>query len=279
MTAEIPEILGRGLSAGRWFHAGDFSGGRPVCVLGADIATELFGAGEALGATVRVLGRRFTVVGVAERAGELFGASQDAWLAMPLPIFLRRVDQRVSLEIFVEAAADRPPTMVRRELRELLRRVRRRAPGEADDFTIESAADYRELWGDVSGDASLIATAIAAIASLVGGLVILNVLLIDIASRRSEIGLRRSLGARHRDIFTQVVAEAVVLTVLGGAAGIVVGYTAAATLGSVLSLPIAVSGGSVARALTLALAVGLAAGLVPAARAVRLDPIAALRAG
>lgn len=277
LSWEVPEILTAGLARGRWFSHGESASARPICVLGADVAEELFGDRDPLGESLHVLGRRFTVVGVAERQGELFGSSQDSFLAMPLSTFLNRVGRDVSLTFVFRALPDLDLETAQQQVRGLVRRVRRLDRGAGDDFTIESASDYQGLWSDLTGDISRIALTISAVASLVGGLVIMNVLLIDVARRKQEIGLRRSVGARRRDIMGQVLTESAGLTLIGGVAGLALGYVLAALLDLALPVETWISPSSMVRALAVSLAVGLAAGLMPALRAVRVDPIEALR--
>ena len=231
VSRSVPEILDDRLAAGRWFTDAETEHARPVCVLGSETAATLFPGLDPIGRTVRVLGRRTTVVGVGEARGAILGSSQDDWLALPLATLLDREDERPSLTLYAAVAPGVALDLAREELRSRFRRVRRLAPDEDDDFVLEGASDYRELWRSVSGNAGAVALAVSAVATVVGGLIVMNVLLIDVTRRRREIGIRRSVGARRGEVVLQILLESALLTLGGAVLGLVVGAAVASLVG------------------------------------------------
>lgn len=274
----MPEMVARPVATGRWFHAADDRRGGRVCVLGSDAAAALFPDRDPLGERLTLLGARYTVIGVAEAEGDILGASQDRWVVLPLEEWLARVGRKASLTAFVRPSSGATLAADRDEVRQAVRQVRGLAPGEADDFTLETAEDFLAAWSGLSRGARGVVTAVAAVAVLVGGLLISNVLLLDVVKRRLEMGVRRSVGARRRDVLRQVLVEALGLTLTGGLVGILAAALAALALARTV-LPIAFDAGVVALGLGASAAVGLAAGMLPAWRAVRIEPIEAMRRG
>lgn len=277
LTPEAAEILRTDLALGRWFLEGEDRHRTAVCVLGSDVRDGLFGDEDPIGRRIEVLGRRFQVIGVGAPEGAIFGSSQDNWIAVPLEALLAHTGRRQSLTFVY-----RPETEVGRdggaeELRQAVRIARGLGPGEEDDFTLETAAELLGRWSALSGDVETIAATVAGVASLVGGLLIMNVLLMDLAQRRKEIGVRRSVGARRGDVLRQVLLEAAGLALAGGAVGLVLAGGIAGLLTLLSPVPVWLGPSVAARSLLVALLVGVLAGVLPARRAVRLDPIECLR--
>jgi putative ABC transport system permease protein len=277
VSEEISRILAIELERGRWFLGGEVHGKQKVCVLGWDAARALFGSADPIGRRVALFGERFTVVAVARREGEILGASQDSWVAIPLGVLSARLDRGASLTLVFQVDDAGRMGLAMDEVRARLRSVRGLTPGQPDDFTVESAADFVERWSAISGTAATFALAVSSIALLVGGLVVMNVVLVDVGLRRKELGIRRAVGATRGDILLQIMAESAGLTGVGGLLGLAIGLVVARSLSLFSPVPAALMLGDLLRAMGVALAVGLVAGLWPAWRAVRLDPIEVIR--
>ncbi len=266
-------------SAGEPLADPDIRERRLVAVLGYDVAEALFGVAEsAVGKQIRVAGRQMTVKGVIARKGRVLGQSFDSFVLLPLPtfesIFGRLLTTVVSVKMNdAEAVAG---AMARAE--EAMRVAHRLRPNQPDDFTVDKADALMAFWTSLTGLLFAIIPAIVCIGIVVGGIVIMNIMLMSVTERTHEIGIRKSLGARQRDIRRQFLIEAIVLSALGGVIGVAAGWGLAQLIGSISPLPARVTGWSVALALALGAGTGIVFGVYPAARAARLDPITALRA-
>ncbi|HET9150965.1 MAG TPA: ABC transporter permease [Gemmatimonadales bacterium] len=267
------------------FHAGepltepDVRERRPVAVLGYDVAEKLFGVPESgLGQKIRVAGREMTVKGVIAKKGRVLGQSFDSFVLLPLTtfegIFGRRLTNVVSVKM--NTADEVADGMERAE--EAMRVAHRLKPGQADDFAVDKADALVAFWKNLTRILFAIIPAVVCIGVVVGGIVIMNIMLMSVTERTREIGIRKSLGARRRDIRRQFLIEAIMLSALGGAIGIAAGWGLALLVGAFSPLPARVTAWSVALALTLGAGTGIVFGVYPAMRAARLDPITALRA-
>jgi putative ABC transport system permease protein len=275
----FPEANAMDLEKGRLLNEQDVESDRDVVVVGSDVVKVLFPSGpdEALGQTVRVKGRPFTVVGTFAERPSLFGAAwRNCVVYMPLGTFQRAFGKR---SLHVTFIAKDPKTIrdAEEEAYLTMRTLRGLRPGEPDDFEM---FDNEEATDDLTGltlALSFAAAAICLIALAVGGVGVMNIMLVSVTERTREIGVRKALGARPFSILAQFVTEAVVLTLLGGAAGVALSYGTTWALGRALELPATVPGWAIGLALGSSTVVGLVAGIYPAARAARLDPIEALR--
>ena len=252
---------------------------RPAAVLGFDVADELFGVPErAIGRKVRVGGREMTVKGVIAKKGRVLGQSFDSFVLLPLStfeaIYGRRLTTVVSVKMDDPEAL--PDAMLRAE--EAMRIAHRLRPGEANDFTVDKADALVAFWRSLTRLLFTIIPAVVCIGIVVGGIVIMNIMLMSVTERTREIGIRKSLGATRRDIRRQFFVEAIALSALGGLLGVAAGWGLAAMVSSVSPLPARVTLWSVGVALALGAGTGIVFGVYPAARAARLDPITALRA-
>lgn len=266
------------IAAGTGLTDVDLRGRRPVVVLGWDIADKLYRTAEsAIGRTVRIAGRELTVIGVIARKGKTLGQSFDGFVLMPLPMFESLWGRRQTTVVSVKMreAAEIPGAMARAE--EAMRLAHRLGPREPNDFTVDKADALVAFWSSLTALLFTIVPAVVCIGIVVGGIVIMNIMLMSVSERTREIGLRKALGATRRDIRRQFLVETVLLSVLGGALGVAVGWGLAALVGAVSPLPARVTGWSVGIALTLGAVTGIIFGVYPAARASHLDPIAALR--
>ncbi len=265
-------------AAGAPFGEIDLRQRRLVAVLGYDIADKLFGGpAQAIGREIRVRGTELTVLGVVEKKGTVLGQSWDAFVMLPLSTFETLYGRRLTTVVSVkmptaESVAD---AMLRAE--EAMRIAHRLRPSEENDFTVDTGEGLIAFWSRLTRVIFTVVPAVVGIGIVVGGIVIMNIMLMSVTERTREIGLRKSLGASRRDIRRQFLAEAITLSFLGGLAGLAVGTGLASLVQVASPLPARVSLWSVAVALGLGMTVGIAFGVYPALRAARLDPIEALR--
>jgi putative ABC transport system permease protein len=252
---------------------------RPVAVIGHEIAQKLFdNPAAAVGRKIRVAGREVMVTGVIEKKGRVLGQSFDAFLLLPFSTFEafygRRKTTVVSVKMRSADAVD--PAMVRAE--EAMRIAHRLRPGEQNDFTVDKADALVAFWRQLTRVLFTAIPAVVCIGIVVGGIVIMNIMLMSVTERTQEIGLRKSLGATRADIRRQFLIEAIVLSTLGGLQGVLAGWALAAAVSAFTPLPARITLWSVGVALALGGSAGVIFGVFPASRAARLDPITALRA-
>jgi putative ABC transport system permease protein len=281
-TWSMPPISNQNIVLGRPFTAAEDDHSAHVAIVGADIVNNMLGAGDPLGKEIRVDGDAFTVIGVGEAQGKMFGNSMDNWVAIPLTAFLHdygAYSSDASLQIYVDAGSGgevMESTMD--ELRTIMRIRRHLKPGEADSFTIDSSATFKDMLGKILNSFGAVVASIAAISLVIGGIVIMNIMLVSVTERTREIGVRKALGARRKDILLQFVIESATVSLVGGVIGVVLGIGFAKLLTAVIAFPSVVQLWSIAVALIVAAAVGLFFGIYPAHKASALDPIVALRA-
>lgn len=269
-----------GMQAGRYFSPLETERKRPVVILGAEIAEQLFPGvplGSAIDRRIRVRGMHFTVIGVMESKGSSFGFSQDEFVVIPVGNFQRMFGSRQSLRF---SAKPRSPELVEQsmdEARVLMRLRHRLRPGEDDDFAITSSDTFLSLYNQFTSGIYAALVGIVAMALVVGGIVIMNIMLMVVTERTREVGIRKAVGATYQQILWQFLVEAVTMSLVGGLAGITLGYAAAAAIASFSPLPFVMATWSIVAALATVTIVGLIFGIYPAGRAAKLDPIAALR--
>jgi putative ABC transport system permease protein len=264
---------------GRLFGPAEERLGAPVVVLGAETATTLFGTLDPVGRTVRIRGEPFQVIGVLEKQGSLFGMSMDNRAIGPLRSPLGRMASArgVLNEVLVRTAD--PPAMAAAmiELEGIMRERRRLRPLEANNFEIETAEDSMSFWTRISRMLFIAFPGLVAIALVVGGMVIMNIMLMSVTERTREIGIRKAIGARRRDIVLQVLVESATLSGAGAALGILLGTLLAQIVRAVSPLPAAIAPTWITVAVAMGIGVGVLAGIYPAMRAARMDPVVALR--
>jgi putative ABC transport system permease protein len=280
---EIEQVLNVQLESGRWFNQAEEDHRRQVVILGHDTAKTLFPEPwlDPIGQEVLVEGQAFTVIGIAARNRQsIAGGSnpEDNLAAMPLSTLRKLYPQQKDPVIFVKAtSADAIPQVVD-SVRDLLRRKRRLPSNKPDDFAIFTPDAFIELWGQISTGIFLLMFAVSSVALLVGGVGVMNIMLVSVTERTREIGLRKALGARRRNVLWQFLLEASTLSSAGGLIGILVGSGFAVLIRNAIgSLPTEISLAWVTFAFAVCAAIGIVFGFYPAWKASALDPVEALR--
>jgi len=275
-TANMSYISTRSLASGRFFTPYEDRSAAPVTLLGYGLVDRLFGGANALGQTVRFAGQDLRVIGTMEKIGSVLGRDQDNYVLIPLGTFLRLRGSHHSLTLEIRAGENLFQA-AQDEVRLILRTWRHVLPGAKEDFYIWTPDSYLELWRSISGAFFLVFVMISSIAAVVGGIVIMNIMLVSVTERTKEIGVRRACGARQRDILRQFLAEAVLQCLIGGTVGVLLGFGAATLLRQLTSFPADVKAWVALLGLFFASAIGLFFGIYPAVKAAQLDPVVALR--
>jgi len=276
-TYQMPEVLSRELAEGRYFTRLDEARAAPVCDVGFDIVDKLLPGSDPIGKVIRVDTGECEIIGVAKKRGSVMGQSQDNWVIMPLTTYQAMYARDDSVRLWVKAAGTQALDSTMDEVRMILRGRRHVAYSDEDDFAMETNASFLQLWGSISGTFFGVTIGIASISLIVGGIVIMNIMLVSVTERTREIGLRKSLGARQSDIRRQFLIESSTLAAIGGAIGVLLGILLAKVVTLTTALPSSVQLWSVILGLIVATSVGLFFGVYPAAKAARLDPVVALR--
>ena len=268
------------IEEGRAFTGQEVQASLPVLVLGHDLAEKLFEGQDPLGREVKIFDIPYRVIGVVEKQGNLFGMSLDKFAIAPATSPLKRFvnPPRVVDALAVKANSPAEMRQAMTQAEAVLRSRRHLRPRQADDFALETADEVLDFWGKISGILQYALPFLPGVSLVVGGIVIMNIMLMAVAERTREIGIRKSLGARRRDILRQFLVEATTLAVVGAAAGVAIGIALAALVAATTPLPAAVAPWSIVAGVLLGAGVGIVAGVYPATRAARLDPITALRA-
>ena len=273
--AEIERIEAR---EGRYFTKAEAESRRNVTFIGADVAEKLFSQTSPLGQTIRIDGRPFVVVGVGKEKGSVFGQPQDMYVSMPLPTFLAFYGSRRSLNLSVTATSQETYQDAVEEARVVMRTRRKLSPNEKDNFGIITPSAINELRDQIFGTIQTAAIGITSISLVVGGIVIMNIMLVSVTERTKEIGIRKSIGARRGDILKQFLAESTLLSLFGGTIGITIAYLLAKLVAVLTPVPTALPLLAVTVAFLVSGSVGLISGVYPAWKAAKLNPIEALRA-
>jgi putative ABC transport system permease protein len=276
-TANIADIERLEAESGRYFNKGEDDSRRNVCFIGSDIAEKFFPRSEPLSQIIRIDGHAFLVIGVGKPLGSVFGQSRDKYVAVPLSTFLALYGSRRSLSVAVTSTSEQSYQDAIDEARVVMRIRRKLPPNEKDNFGIITPSAINELRDKIFGTIQVAAIGVTSISLVVGGIVIMNIMLVSVTERTKEIGLRKSIGARRGDILKQFLAESTMLSLFGGAIGISIAYALAKLVAVLTPVPTALPWLAVTVALVVSATVGLISGVYPAWRAARLDPIEALR--
>ena len=278
-SIEIFEIRDLNVSRGRIFSDLEASAGIPVLVLGKETAEVLFEEVDPLGRVVRLRGFPYRVIGVLEERGSLFGQSLDNFAMAPArsPIQSITNPRGVIDEIIVQTLDPDQIREAQAELEGIMRTRRQLHPSEPNNFAVETADDAISFWDNISKILFTALPGLVAISLVVGGIVIMNIMLVSVMERTREIGVRKALGARRRDILTQVLIESTTLSTAGAILGVAVGIMLAMLVAAISPMPAAVSAKWILIGVTLGMSVGIVAGVYPATQASKLDPVDALR--
>jgi putative ABC transport system permease protein len=265
------------IDLGRHLDRDDVERRRAVCVIGSEVSEKLFPRADPIGATLRAGGHALRVVGVFGARGSVLGSSQDNIVYVPLGQFYKMYGSRADLSILVRGREGVDPTRVQDEARVLLRAQRHVPLGQPVDFGNSTAETFQSFWKQITSGIFAGTIALVAISLVVGGIVIMNIMLVAVTERTREIGIRKALGARRSDLTMQFLSEAVVLSLFGGVVGVLAGMAVAMLIRVATPLPAAIQPWSIGLSLVVASSVGLFFGVYPATRAAMLDPIVALR--
>ena len=274
---EMADISNRTIEQGRYFAVGEDRRAAPVALIGAEIADRLFPGVDPLGRTLRVGRETLQVVGVFEPVGSVLGQNQDLFIVVPLQTFRQLNGLRQSLTIEALAGEGERFQRAQDQARVILRNRRNIGPDDRENFYIGAAESYIALWETISASFVIVFGGVSGIASVVGGIVIMNMMLVSVAQRTNEIGLRRACGARRIDIQRQFLTESVLQCFAGGALGVACGLAGAWLLRTYADFPAEMGWWSAVIGVGYAVAIGLFFGIYPAIQAARLDPVEALR--
>ena len=250
---------------------------RPVVILGYDTAEQLFGPADPIDKLIRIGSLQFRVVGVSKKKGSVFGQSQDEFAVVPLGVFQKMFGSRMSLQILVKPRSPDAVQAAMDDATVAMRIERRLRPNEPDNFGMFSSDSLLNLYHTATNGIFAVLIGVVALSLVVGGIVIMNIMLMVVSERTREIGLRKALGAKRRDIIWQILTESVTLSTFGGLVGVGLGFLLALVISSATPLPASVQVWSVLIGIGITAGVGLFFGMYPAMRAAALDPIEALR--
>ncbi len=276
---EWPFVKSWNVEKGAFFGDSDVRASAKVCLLGTTVANALFEGQDAVGQTVRIKNFPFRVIGVLEaKGGNSMGQDQDDIVIAPSTTVMRLLKKTTKIDMFMASAVSRDAVdQAQTEIEALLRQRHRIGPGQDADFMIRSQQEIAQTADQTSKTLSTLLASAASISLLVGGIGIMNIMLVSVTERTREIGIRMAIGAKGRDVLTQFLIEALTLSIAGGAVGVALGIAASRILARTAGWPILLSPGAIALAFGFSAAIGVFFGFYPARKAARLDPIEALR--
>jgi putative ABC transport system permease protein len=276
VTANMDRIEDKTVEDGRFLLPHEVDHAVPVCVLGMDVRERLFPATDAIGQTLRVGGAELRVVGIEARRGSMFGQSLDNHVYVPITTYGRIFGRRQSLQIH-GLGASRETFLQSIDQARVAMRVHHKLRGsEDDDFGLVNVDEVNQDVDQFTGAIAMVVTPITLIALVVGGIVVMNIMLVTVNERTFEIGLRKAIGARRREIMLQFLIESALLCALGGVLGLLLAAAVSGAIRAASGVPMVITIGYVALALLVSSLVGILAGIYPASRAAKLDPVVAL---
>ncbi len=266
------------LERGRHIQREDEEHSRYVCIIGADIVEKLFPYLDPLGKRIRIGTHSFLVIGLGEKKGKVIGFSQDNFVRIPISTYHKIYGSRRSIDINIHTSSQEQLEIAREEVRTILRSKRHLSFGEPDDFSFVSSDTFIQMYKALTSSIYFAMIAISSIALLVGGIVVMNIMLVAVTERTKEIGIRKAIGARRGDILVQFLIEAASISTTGGLIGILIGFAIAKIFTAATSWPSSIDPVAIAVAILVSASVGIFFGIYPANKAAKLDPIEALRA-
>lgn len=279
MNEKFPQVLSVYLpEEGRFLIESDITHSTKVCVLGSELNDTLFPHTNALGKKIRIGPEQFTVVGILEKRGNIFGQSQDNFVGIPITTLMKYYPYHLS-EIEITAVPKKHGYLEETidQITNVLRKRRKVGFGKPNDFVISTQGTFVDLYNQITGAVYMVMIVISSIGLLVGGIGVMNIMLVSVKERTREIGIRKAIGARSADILKQFLIEAIFLTGIGGALGVIIGFAIAFLVRAATPLPASVTSWSIALGLFVSISVGLFFGIFPARKAASLDPIVCLR--
>ncbi|MGH7941606.1 MAG: ABC transporter permease [Limisphaerales bacterium] len=276
-TEEFLKTSGAGIAQGRFLTTADGESSQPVCVIGYEVATNLFRGDPPLGARIKVANQSFEVVGVLEKQGNMLGWNMDSRVIIPIRELMADISSRSTIdEIDVKVGSMAGLDEAREELRQTMRHIRHLRPDEPDNFSINQQDLILTRFHAATRSIAIIGVLVTSLALFVGGIGIMNIMFVSVAERTREIGVRKAIGAKNRSIMLQFLIEAMCICLLGGVIALAIAWAATLAVSKWL-FPTSMSGTIVVMALAVSAMTGVVAGFVPAWRAARMDPVDALR--
>jgi putative ABC transport system permease protein len=278
VTSNMLAITSVQVASGRFLTDSENQRRQAVAFIGNDVAQLLFPAANPIGKTIDVQGRPFEVIGVARTQGSVFGYSRDNFVMVPIETFFKMFGLQTDVNFFGVAMDRQHFYQAQDEVRALMRTFRHLKPNQEDNFGIVGSESLTQAWDKMTGSIAATAVAVVSVFMVVGGVVIMNIMLAVVTERTHEIGIRKSVGARKRDILGQFLVESAMLAGAGGVIGVLLAWGLAILVRTMTPVPMAVPPAAVAISVLMSTGVGLFFGIYPARRAALLDPIQALRA-
>jgi putative ABC transport system permease protein len=276
VNADMPSIQAIDIDEGRFFSELDVDHSRAFAVIGAQIRDELFGPVDPIGKEIRISGDRFVVIGVEVQKGSMMGQSLDNNIYIPYTMFLKKYGLYQSIQFRVRAPSEEMLEATEDEVRQILRARHKLRPGQEDDFDILASQAVQEMVGQMTGAIAMVVTPITLISLVVGGIVVMNIMLVTVTERTVEIGTRKAVGAKRKDILLQFLIESGLLASIGGTIGIMISYVLSVIIEAATPVPMHITIGYIIIAILTSGGVGIISGIYPAYKASKLSPIVAL---